>query len=262
MTSEISCGMKTSRVVVVVVAFVAPLVRARSWGESGPTFRNVGQSEDMKKLEAQINAIKEARERGEPDPDVMSMPPPSNGQDGGSIAAVEEPPLDIDHEEPKPAGGSVLRALTHGLVGRVKAPMAATVVIATATFGYKSIVARRAAARALEVAGRELEAALTALSDACGTKRVETPEHDASTVDGMRSAARELDCRRELITQHVLPLLGQLEQSTPVAAQLATKPSAELAALNVTLTARVDACGTLLAECEALGQPARVRRPG
>ena len=68
--------------------------------------------------------------------------------------------------------------------------------------------------------------------------------------------------RKSLLEEHILPQLNQLadadkqEQLHGGSKPLAARSSTELADLNATLSARVEASGTLLAEYESLGQPA------
>ena len=72
----------------------------------------------------------------------------------------------------------------------------------------------------------------------------------------------QLRARKSLLEEHVLPKLNQLadgdkhEQLHGGGKPLAARSSNELADLNSTLSARVEASGTLLAEYESLGQPA------
>jgi len=104
----------------------------------------------------------------------------------------------------------------------------------------------------LQRAKHRLELELLALAEQCGSRRVGAPDH-SRTIRGRLAAADEIRARRELL-RTVMKMYIQLDQ-TVSASQLAARPSAELRQLNASLDARVQACGALLAEYDALGQP-------
>jgi hypothetical protein len=141
-----------------------------------------------------------------------------------------------------------------GISGRQRLPIAGA-GLAAAGFTIRQLWATRVA--------KAVDAELEALSTLTSTKRIDVL---SSAKD--RAALLDLRARRELLENGILPRAAKLqsgESSTHSSVleearrfckkPLAQQSVAELADLNATLDARLDACGLLLAEYEALGQP-------
>ena len=97
-----------------------------------------------------------------------------------------------------------------------------------------------------------LDEEIAAFAQQLGSKRIAPSMPPNPSVRDLRAAIDEVRRQRVLVSS-ILPLLTTLEQSAPV--QLVSRSSEELAVLHADLTARVSACGSLLAEYDVLGQP-------
>ena len=208
-----------------ILLVLATLPRYAEGGEAlkGMLAPDLGFKSDLAKLQAQIDGFKGG--------DVLARverPPERNSASDNVPAAIAPGP-------PRPRSFFIARAMPPVVLGA-----------AAAAFALRSQVVQRAE--------RRLEAELSALAKQSGSRRIAAPEH-APTLRGIRQATDEVALRRELLGA-ILPLLVQLDQPTPAAPQLAAMDASELVRLNASLSARVEACGALLAEYEALGQPA------
>ena len=208
------------------------LVARPAWAV-GDTMRSiirpdVNRESDLRKLEEQITSLK-MKQQVEPD---QPLPEPvASHLHSGEDAAQGEPTRGL------PALGMVAAALK-----RARVPLLA----AGAITAGRSLALQRINAL--------LQDELTAIGTACGVSRVEPPT-DLAGLRGRLQALADARERRSLLREHILPLRAQLDEGA-AAHSLITLSLDSLAKLNGTLTARVLACGALLAEYEALGQPA------
>ena len=213
--------VRCSRVSILLI--LATMPRHAEGGEAlkGMLAPDLGFESDLAKLRAQIDGFKGG--------DVIARVPPERDSASNDVPAAIAP------GPPRPRSFFIARAMPPVVLGA-----------AAAAFALRSQVVQRAE--------RRLETELSALAKQSGSRRIAAPEH-APTVRGIRQATDEVALRRELLGA-ILPLLVQLDQPTPAAPQLAAMDASELVRLNASLSARVEACGALIAEYEALGQPA------
>lgn len=194
---------------------------------------------DQKALLEQLERDKAAKS-GSP-----LVPPADEAQDEllQEESAAPEATSGVQQSKPNVGGAGGLRLGPIKLaLGRL--PTSLTVV-AMAGVGAHRLLSSRTS-QALD---DELDAECKALSDLTLTKRVEPPAGCSK-----RQALEELRARKQLLTEHVVPMLKTLEQ--PLDGQkLGARSSEELAELNTTLAQRVASCASLLSQYDLLGQP-------
>ena len=172
---------------------------------------------------------------------------PSSSSEEAAPPQLEDAPESTDASADLPASKVVARSSLAGVVlRRARLPLA---VGAVGFAVHHTWVSRLAS---------EVDAELHKLAKMTGIRHVDPPSPlGRRNLRDHRAALTELRARSHLLASSVLPLLRQLELERPpdAGAPLTQRSSAELAALNTSLTERVASCGALLAEYEALGQP-------
>lgn len=183
--------------------------------------------DDLRKLQEQVERDRAA---------ANGMAPQEEGESDDTEVAVSEAPA--APEVPSSVRGKVSLPL-----GGLRLPI--MVGLGAAWAGYRTVASAQVSS--------QIEAEIDALKELTRSRSgIETP------AGRKRAALVELRRRKDLLSAHVLPLLVQLEQpvDTPsIGKPLGAQTADELHELHETLRARVEACGTLLAEYEALGQP-------
>ena len=191
--------------------------------------------DDLRKLQEQVERDKAAA-NGEPVPEPVDDDDNDNAATQAEIAALGEETAAAPVPT-SPRGGISLR------FGSMRLPV--VLGLGAAWAGHR-----------IFSSGQQL---LAHISEECETlKGMTRSRSDIEAPSGpKREALEELRRRKELLSTNILPLLAQLEQ--PADAQSLGKPlgarsSDELEELRGTLSARVEACGALLAQYDAIGQ--------
>ena len=198
---------------------------------------------DLEKLKAQVAAMKAAQEgltKGALLPQEEAEA--EEGDDGllGSATATAT----------AAATTVASRSLFRKLITLRPLPLAITVAGGVAFFGYRHATIQRLAS--------EVDAELSAIAElARSSKRAQGPVVSRGSIPSHRAALAELRRRKALLSDHVLPLLTQLDQAVEGASKrpLVQRSASELEELNATLTRRVALCGRVLEQYEMLGQP-------